>query len=311
MPRTGGMLREPCVKVDSIWLTSWFAPGLRSPESKHPPVRSLATAGLGRRRGSGVRNPARWGAALGLAFGLSIPAAPGRVAAQEPPAGGAPESSRSGFIGLHAGLLGPGASAGVDLSRRFTLRAQVQSYDHEFDRTYAGNAYTADLALSSTALLTDWHVAGPFRLTLGAVANDNELAARAGAEALQIGSGVYDAHLEARVTFDSPAPYLGLGWSTGRGRRGLGVTVDLGVLMQGAPAVSAAGEVRTVLGGAPVSCGVSVGEDGTAAVTGTSTACDLLLDLRSDVMEEHRQLTADLDEYEFYPVVALGLVYRF
>ena len=215
------------------------------------------------------------------------------------------------MIGLHAGLLGPGVSAGVDLSRRFTLRAQVQSFDHDFDRTWAGNDYVADLSLSSSALLADWHVAGPFRLTLGAVANDNELAAHAGARELQIGSGVYDGDLEARVAFDSVAPYVGLGWSTGRGRRGLGVTIDLGVLLQGEPALSAAGEVRTVLGGAPVSCGMSVGEDGTAAVTGTSPACDLLLDLRSDVMEEHRQLTADLDEYEFYPVVALGLIWRF
>ncbi len=199
----------------------------------------------------------------------------------------------------------------MDLSKRFTLRAQVQSFDHDFDRAYAGNDYAAELSLSSAALLADWHVAGPFRLTVGAVANDNELGARAGTQALQIGSGVYDADLAARVAFDSPVPYLGFGWSTGRVRSGLGVTVDLGVLLQGQPAVSASGEVRTVLGGAPVSCGMSVGEDGTAAVSGASPACDLLLDLPSDVMEEHRQLTADLDEYELYPVVAFGLIWRF
>lgn len=272
------------------------------PQSKRSLVRSLPSARLGR----------RWGrVAAGLALALAIPAATERAAAQEPVAPGPPEPSRAGFVGLHAGLLGPGISAGVDLSGRFTLRAQVQSFDHDLGRAYAGNDYTVDLSLSSAALLADWHVAGPFRLTLGAVANDNELAASAGAQALQIGSGVYDADLEASVAFDSPVPYAGFGWSTGRGRRGLGVTVDIGVLLQGEPAVSAAGEVRTALGGAPVRCGISVGEDGTAAVTGTSPACDLLLDLRSDVMEEHRQLTVDLDEYELYPVVAFGLIWRF
>ena len=253
----------------------------------------------------------RSAATVGLALALSIPAATKQTSAQEQDLAGARESSRAGFIGAHAGLLGAGVSAGVDLSRRFSLRGQIQSFDHDFDRTYADNAYTAELSLSSAALLADWHVAGPFRLTLGAVANDNELAARAGAQALQIGSGVYDADLEAKAAFDSPVPYVGLGWSTGRGRRGLGVTVDLGVVLQGNPAVSASGEARTVLDGAPASCAMSVGDDGTVTVTGASPACDLLPDLRRDIQEEHRQLTADLDEYELYPVVAFGLIWRF
>ncbi len=250
--------------------------------------------------------------ALCAAFMLSMAAAPERSAAQEATDFGAPESSVTGFVGLHAGLLGPGISAGVDLSRRFTLRAQLQSFDHELDRTWSGNDYTVDLSLQSSALLTDWHVTGgAFRLTLGAVANDNEFAARADAQALQLGSGVYDAELEVKVTFDSPAPYAGLGWSARRDRRGLGVMVDLGVLLQGAPAISADGEARTVLGGQPVTCGMSVGEDGMAAVTGNSAVCNRLQDLRGDVMEEHRQLSDELDKYDLYPVVSLGIAWRF
>ncbi len=211
-------------------------------------------------------------------------------------------------MGLHAGLLGPGLTAGLDLSRKFTLRAQVQRFD--LDETWDDD-YAADISLSSIGLLADWHpTGGSFRLTLGVVSNDNEFAALASDHDLEIGIHRYDAELNARISFDQLGPYLGLGWSTRRNRRGLGVTFDLGVLQHGEPALSVAGEVRTTIDGASLRCRVSVVEDGMATVTGSSS-CTTLLDLRDDLMLEHDDLTDELSDFELYPVVALGLIYRF
>ena len=288
----------------------------QSPGGK-PPLQGHDSHMVGTRRGpSAVAGVPRVG---GWALALCAVAMPAGVLAQELPSSDEPgavpfqarETTRSWYVGLHAGLLGPGVTVGGDLSRRLALRGQIQSYDHETDRSYAGIDYQAELAWSSRGLFLDWHPRGSFRLTLGGVSNDNEVRGFASEDALQIGERRYDAELNARVTFEPLSPYAGLGWSTGRGRRGLGVTFDLGVMMQGEPAVSASGTVGTTLNGVQVRCGMSVDELGAVAVTGNSPACDELLHLRDDLMQEHSELVEDLEEFDLYPVVAFGLVYRF
>ena len=219
----------------------------------------------------------------------------------------AANADRAPHIGVQAGLLGLGVSAGLDVSEKFAVRAQLHSFDYSYDRAEAGNDYTGDLALSSTALLADWHPGGPFRLTAGLVFNNNELAVDASSTSLELGGGRYDGDLHVRLTFEQMAPYAGIGWSTRRDKQGIGVNVDLGVLFQGTPEVTADGEARAPGIGA---CGLSVAADGTATLTG-SVCNEAFADLRSDVMREHSELTDALENLEVYPVAAIGLVYRF
>ena len=104
------------------------------------------------------------------------------------------------------------------------------------------------------------------------------------------------------MTFEQMAPYAGLGWSTRR-KQGIGVNVDLGVLFQGTPEVTADGEARAPGLGA---CRLSVAADGTTTLT--SVCSEAFADLR-DAMREHSELTDALENFEVYPVGIL--VYRF
>lgn len=56
-------------------------------------------------------------------------------------------------------------------------------------------------------------------------------------------------------------------------------------------------------------CHVSVAADSMATLSGS--ACGALVGLDANAMREHQELADALAYFEVYPVVALGLVYRF
>ena len=211
-------------------------------------------------------------------------------------------------VGAQAGLLGAGLVAGFDVSDRFALRAQLNRFDYSYDKAGAGNDYTGDLSLSSTALLADWHPGGPFRFTAGAVFNDNGLAVNAVSSGLDIGQSRYDGDLRVQMAFDRLAPYLGLGWSTGRGKPGFGTNIDVGVLVQGTPLVTASGQARVDGVGA---CRLAVTADGSATLTGSACTAPAFAGLRDDAMREHDELNDALADFELYPVASFGIAYRF
>jgi hypothetical protein len=173
-----------------------------------------------------------------------------------------------------------------NLNLRITHNAASQSFDGETD----GVDYDYDFEFSSTSLLIDWHVfGGGFRLTTGALINDNEIYAQSDINGLtlEVGDTVFTSaevgRLEGDISFDSYAPYLGFGW--GRAiADGFSVVFDLGVVFQGQPEVS----LQTV--------------------GGTLSDNQLLLD---EVEREEQELQKDADEFDLYPVVSLGLFYRF
>ena len=149
--------------------------------------------------------------------------------------------------------------------------------------------------------------AGAFRFTLGAVLNDNELAVEASSSTLDLGDVSYDADLRVRMDFDRLAPYAGIGWSTRRAKGGLGVNVDLGVLVQGVPSVAVDGVAR---GPASTSCRLSVASDSSATLAGS--ACPAAFPtLEQDAEREHAELADALEAFRAYPVLSVGLVYRF
>ena len=241
-------------------------------------------------------------AAATLVFAL--PAFAATAATPATPATAAPEGGHSPHFGVQAGTLGFGITAGLDFSNRLPARAQLHRFEYSDDETEAD--YIGDLSLSSLALLADWHLGGSFRLTAGVVFNSNAFGIETSSADLELGLGRYDGDLRAQLDFDPLSPYAGFGWSTRRDKRGLGFTVDAGVLFQDPPDVTADGEVRAAGIG---SCGFSIAEDSSTTLTGA--ACAGFSELRSDAMGEHSDLVEDLAKFELYPVAALGLVYRF
>lgn len=181
---------------------------------------------------------------------------------------------------------------GVELSHRFMTsfgaRLGYNTFSGDFDERYDGILYEMDVALGSVAATLDWYPSGSgFRLSGGVLFNNNEL------DGVAIGDGLYDiggntyllsdvGTLSGKVGFDKTVPYAGLGWANSP-RSPFGVSIEAGIAFQGEPNV---------------------------ALTATGDFADNPV-FQADIAEEERNLQAELADYEYYPVVALGLSYRF
>ena len=121
-------------------------------------------------------------------------------------------------------------------------------------------------------------------------------------EKLEIGDREYDATLNASLAFERFAPYLGIGWTSGRSGAGVGFSVDAGAFYHGSPDLSATGSA----GG----CSFSVSKGATATVGDGCVLAGLEAQLKTDLEKEHRKLRKDLD-LNWYPVLSVGVSYRF
>ena len=212
---------------------------------------------------------------------------------------GRPASAQTA-LSITVGSLG----AGVELTESFSPYLDGRLGLHggnlaERRRLVADIDYDATAKARTGTALLDWHpAASGFRLTGGLVYNGS----RVDAESRIPASGVYRignlnlpaaqvGRLQGRADFKTLAPYLGLGWGgplAGSGR--LGFTFDLGAFYQGSPNVT----LTPVLpAGSPLDNPVG----------------RALLALA--VAQEERRAEADLSSYKYYPVVSVGLSYRF
>ena len=216
------------------------------------------------------------------------------AAAQTAPAQGSLE------VGLHGSTLGLGASLGFGISDRISARAMFNMFELDYDETESGNEYEGDLDLQSLGLVADWHPVGNgLRLTGGVFLNDNEVSARAEGTLDFNETDYQDARLDVRMDFERLAPYFGVGWASGYGEPGLGFAFDVGLLYQQSPRVSGSGNAGD--------CSFEVSRSGDASVTGANCLPGLAADLEA----EHADLANALDDFRWYPVLSLGLSYRF
>ncbi len=204
----------------------------------------------------------------------------------------APAGAGDFSIGAAASTLGLGAEMGYEVNSRLGVRLAGYGFSVSQNGEESGIEYDADLDLSNIGLSVDWYpFAGAFRLTAGWFATDNFLdgTGRPGAGgSYDIGGHTFTAAevgtLQARADLGSSAPYLGLGWLWGRSNGGLAFHLDLGVLFQDSPDI----ELRSIGG----------------TLSGNPT-------LQSALATEEAQLEDELDQFDLYPVLTLGLSYRF
>ena len=199
-------------------------------------------------------------------------------------------------VGGKVGTLGLGAEVAFGLSDQLNLRLAASAADHDLDYEAGGIDWEGSLDLASAAALLDWHPGGGrFRLTAGALFNDNTLEGRAPLRTLlerEIGPRPPDLEVGTLVGTaegDSVSPYLALGVSHRPRDTGISFTFELGAVFQGSPDVTL--EVDTPL---PID-----------AVPGGRALVDRLL------AEEERELEAEAEDYEVYPVLSFGIGYRF
>ncbi len=204
-------------------------------------------------------------------------------------------------LGAKAGTLGLGAELTVGLSPQVNVRLGANGYNYtDENREVSDIFYDAEANLRTATALLDWHPGGRgFRLTAGAVYNDTSVEGHS----LPPASGFYDiggvpvpanliGTLDAEADFDPIVPYAGLGWGNAvAGNKKVGFFVDLGVVFQGKADV-------TLTPNIPANSPINT-------TPGAREILDVLL------RREEQDLEDEVADYDLYPVVAIGLSYRF
>jgi len=199
-----------------------------------------------------------------------------------------------------AGTLGAGAELTVGLSRQVNVRLGLNSYNYSDRREASGIEYDGEAKLRTGTALLDWHPGGRgFRLTGGVVYNDTTIEG----SSIPPASGIYNiggvpvpaslvGTLDAKADFDPLVPYAGLGWGNAVApNKRLGFFLDLGVVFQGKANVTL---IPRVPANSPIN-----------TTPGAREALDILL------RREEQDLEDEAADYDLYPVVAIGVSYRF
>lgn len=194
-------------------------------------------------------------------------------------------------FGVHASTLGLGAEFNFTANPYLVVRFDYNYYnDYSYNTTKDDINYDAHLHLQNYGAALDWHpMAGVFLLSLGVFRDNNHIDAVAQPSPVYVINGhsyptSLIGQLDGHITFNTLAPYLGIGWNTlGSTDKGLGFEFGVGVFYQGSPKVS-------LQASGPI-----------ASVPGAS----------QDVQAEQARLQDQWNSYRYYPVVNLGLVFRF
>ena len=199
------------------------------------------------------------------------------------------ESGRFG-VAVKASTLGAGVELITRISPNINGRLGGNAFSYDYDGTESDIEYDLELDLRSVSAILDWHpFSGGFRLSGGLLLNKNEVNAVATPTvSYDIGGTLYTATdvgtLSGKIDFNSLAPYAGIGWGNALGEdKRWGLAFDLGVVFQGSP-------------------------DADLTATGPLAANAAFL---AELAKEEQQLQDEVDDYEYYPVVSIGVTYKF
>jgi len=204
------------------------------------------------------------------------------------------QKTSSWALGAQAGTLGWGLKLDYTPSPKFAfeLGYTFMDYDDEFEDDEGDTTYTGELDFSNIQALVRWHPwGGAFHLSAGAISADNaiDLIGQPSPGAVyEIGDETYTAaqvgqllgHVEVA---DSIAPYVGLGWTKSSQTTGFGGFLNLGVMFSGSAQVDL---------------------DATGPIRNDPT-------FQENLRAEEESVQSDLDDFEIYPVVQAGLIWRF
>ena len=184
------------------------------------------------------------------------------------------------------GTLGLGIEFVSSINQKIDWRLGLNSLSQSRSDTYSDVDYKLDVDLQTISALADWRpYGGSFYLTGGAVLNNNEISAQGtqtGTSTVGDKTFTGEATFDTTIKFDDLSPYLGLGYRKKTSVKGFSFTADAGVLFQEDPEVTLTVDVPS-------------GSNVTQA----------------DVDEERRQIQDDVSALDYWPVVSIGVMYKF
>ncbi len=192
-------------------------------------------------------------------------------------------------IGAGIGTTGPNIEAQLRLPLNFAVRGGYNFLELSVDDTYDDVAYDGDLELSTVSAFLDWHPGGGgFMISAGAFFGPKELdlnAQFADGETVDLGdetfSGAEVGTLNLTADLEDVAPFLGIGYNRGTtSRSGWGLSFLAGAMLTGTPDI-------------------------------TLTTTSELTDVLDAVAQEEENLRDDIEDFEIYPVLNVGLTFGF
>jgi hypothetical protein len=246
-----------------------------------------AKAEADRQRDTSPRRAVRL-AALATAAALAVLAAGARPAAAQL------------TVDVQAGTLGIGGGLAWPFAPQLAVRVSGNAFSgiNRSERA-GGNRYQVRLSLGNAAALVDWHpAANGFRLSAGGMYDAN----RVEGDSEPSGTGTYVignvqlpaslvGTLHGKIDYPSVAPYVGLGWGTAPSAGpGFGAAVDLGVAFIGRPRVTLTPEPPP---GSPLNLPAAMAL------------------LAPQLAIEEGRVEQKIDGYRYYPVLSVGISYRF
>jgi len=201
------------------------------------------------------------------------------------------------------GVLGIGAGYSHSINQHFGVRADFSTVGtYETDGTADKLDYDADFKANQLGLYGDYFpFGGSFRLTAGLHSRKLEAVANGRANSdgkINIGGietalplGPNDS-AQAKVKWDSVAPYLGIGWGHhAKEGRGFGFIADIGVSF-GSPSTSLT-----------ISDGLRNKLDLVAAATGQN--------VDAEIEKQRKEIDDDVAGISIFPHLFIGISYRF
>lgn len=201
-------------------------------------------------------------------------------------------------VGLTAKIstLGPGVDLTMGLSEKASVRVGINAMNLDLDFSDDDTENNGDSAkdinveidFMTFGALLDWHPwAGGFRVTGGLILNNNEVNMTADLnDTVDVNDVEYSVtSLDGNISFNTLAPYLGIGWGNAVEDDGRwSFAFDFGVMFQGAPE---------------------------ATLTATASDPALQDQLNADIQREIDTQEEDADMLSFWPVISFGVSYRF
>lgn len=200
------------------------------------------------------------------------------------------EPFKNNAISATIGTGGIGVELATQLNPNFVLRGGPQYLTWSADDTYSDVDYDVDIDFLNGNMLLDWYpTARHFRFTGGVNVGSSEIDIDATPRGnTQIGNTTYTSAqvgtLNGNVDMQDIAGYLGIGYGNAfLGTDNVSFSIDAGVRISGKP-------------------DVSLSATGPAALTPT---------FQNDLERERQEIEDDLDILQFYPLITMGVSYRF